>query len=76
MRFLLCSFSISKWIHLNGGDDGLRKFFRKVFDSLREGGRFVLEPQGWKGYKDGVKKAGGSEVRLSLSPSPFHLSGA
>lgn len=46
----LRSFSISKWIHLNGGDDGLLKFFRRVSDVLRHGGKFVLEPQAWESY--------------------------
>lgn len=64
--------SISKWIHLNGRDEGLRRFFRKVFDTLRPGGRFVLEPQAWKGYKEALKKAGSSEVRLLPFPSIFY----
>ena len=30
----------------------LLKFFRSVFDSLKPGGRFVLEPQQWKSYQN------------------------
>ena len=48
---ILC-LSVTKWIHLNWGDIGLKFLFHKVFRSLRdEGGTFVLEPQPWKSYK-------------------------
>jgi hypothetical protein len=30
--------SVSKWVHLMFGDEGLRRFFRNAFDALREGG--------------------------------------
>jgi 7SK snRNA methylphosphate capping enzyme len=43
-------FSISKWIHLNGGDDALTSFFRRVHFVLNQGGTFVLEPQAWDTY--------------------------
>jgi hypothetical protein len=35
-------------------------WFRKVYDSLKAGGRFVLEKQGWKGYREGATKGGAS----------------
>ncbi|KAG5654545.1 hypothetical protein H0H81_000070 [Sphagnurus paluster] len=47
---VVIGFSISKWIHLNGGDDALRAFFRRVHDVLEPGGNFVLEPQAWDTY--------------------------
>jgi hypothetical protein len=43
-------FSITKWIHLNGGDEGLLSFFRKIYAVLKAGGLLLLEPQGWEGY--------------------------
>jgi len=43
-------FSVSKWIHLNEGDEGLRQFFRKVYSVLKTGGAFLLEPQPWESY--------------------------
>ncbi|KAI0311445.1 Bicoid-interacting protein 3-domain-containing protein [Amylostereum chailletii] len=43
-------FSVSKWIHLNGGDAGLRRFFRRVYETLTPGGTFVFEPQQWDSY--------------------------
>jgi len=48
---LVSAFSVTKWIHLNHGDAGLRAFFANVFESLRPGGRFVYEPQPWKSYR-------------------------
>ncbi|KAF8582530.1 Bin3-domain-containing protein [Ramaria rubella] len=44
------AFSISKWIHLNNGDEGLLRFFRRVASVLQTGGRFILEPQAWDTY--------------------------
>ncbi|KAH9942583.1 Bicoid-interacting protein 3-domain-containing protein [Amylocystis lapponica] len=47
---VVLAFSISKWIHLNGGDDGITRFFRRVYSVLKSGGAFVLEPQEWETY--------------------------
>jgi 7SK snRNA methylphosphate capping enzyme len=46
----LHSFSISKWIHINGGDAGLTRFFHRVHSVLDTGGVFILEPQTWDTY--------------------------
>ncbi|XP_068202294.1 7SK snRNA methylphosphate capping enzyme-like isoform X1 [Palaemon carinicauda] len=46
---IIC-FSITKWIHLNWGDAGLKRFFRRIFYNLNPGGRFILEPQAWPSY--------------------------
>jgi 7SK snRNA methylphosphate capping enzyme len=43
-------FSISKWIHLNNKDEGLKEFFYRVYQCLKMGGVFVLEPQPWDTY--------------------------
>ncbi|XP_064109213.1 7SK snRNA methylphosphate capping enzyme-like isoform X2 [Macrobrachium nipponense] len=43
-------FSITKWIHLNWGDAGLKRFFRRIFYNLNPGGRLILEPQAWPSY--------------------------
>ncbi|WJX26423.1 hypothetical protein P8452_15346 [Trifolium repens] len=47
---ILC-LSVSKWIHLNWGDDGLITLFAETWKLLRPGGIFVLEPQPWKSYE-------------------------
>ena len=44
-------FSVSKWIHLNHGDEGLQQVFRNVHRILVPGGKFVLEPQQWESYR-------------------------
>ncbi|XP_065849179.1 probable RNA methyltransferase At5g51130 [Euphorbia lathyris] len=47
---ILCM-SVTKWIHLNWGDEGLITTFSKIWRLLRPGGILVLEPQPWKSYE-------------------------
>lgn len=59
---VVCCFSITMWIHLNNGDDGLRRFLKLVSD-LSD--RLVIEPQPWKCYQNAVrrmKRAGANDT--------------
>ena len=47
---VILALSITKWVHLNWGDAGIRRMFRKIYSHLRPGGRLVLEPQPFASY--------------------------
>lgn len=47
---VILALSLSKWIHLNWGDTGIKRFFKKVYRHLRPGGKFILEPQPFSSY--------------------------
>ena len=71
---VVSAFSVTKWIHLNHGDAGLRRFFATVFDELKPGGRFVYEPQPWKSYAK--RKNASPEIRahfdaMAIKPPDF-----
>ena len=63
---MVTCFSVTKWVHLNQGDEGLLAMFRAVHALLAPGGCFVLEPQPWRSYRNASKKKVGD-----LLPS-FH----
>lgn len=54
-------FSTTMWIHLNNGDDGLRRFLCDVHTISH---MVVIEPQPWKCYKTAVR-------RMKLSNEKF-----
>ena len=65
---------MTKWIHLNHGDAGLRRFFARVLADLRPGGVFVFEPQPWKSY--GKRKNASDATRkhfaeIAIKPPAF-----
>ncbi|KAF9239324.1 Bicoid-interacting protein 3-domain-containing protein [Melanogaster broomeanus] len=71
---VVLAFSITKWIHLNHGDDGINRFFTRVHNNLKSGGVFVLEPQPWDTY--GKARRMDHRLRenarhLKLRPSEF-----
>lgn len=59
--------SVAKWIHLNWGDEGIKHTFKKIYDSLYQGGRFIFEPQEWKSYQKRAKLTPVSTLVFSYS---------
>lgn len=63
---LLSCLSVSMWIHLNHGDNGLRTFFRYISRLSRY---VLLEPQPWKCYQTAARR-----MRKLKQPQFEHMS--
>ncbi|XP_055917416.1 probable RNA methyltransferase CG11342 [Eupeodes corollae] len=50
---VVCCFSITMWIHLNHGDQGLQDFLTKCSSIAK---LLVIEPQPWKCYRTAVRR--------------------
>lgn len=48
-------FSLTKWVHLNYGDEGIKKMFQKIKMCLAWGGLLILEVQKHKSYIKKIK---------------------
>lgn len=70
---ILC-LSVTKWIHLNHGDDGIKFMFKRIFKQLNSNGILVLEAQAYSTYKKRSKLS--PEIienfkKIQLKPEKF-----
>ncbi|KAH0834827.1 Bicoid-interacting protein 3-domain-containing protein [Lanmaoa asiatica] len=71
---VVIAFSITKWIHLNHGDEGVATFFRRVHRVLKPGGVCIVEPQAWETYGKARRmdpRLRENAKRLQLRPQDF-----
>lgn len=72
---VILAFSLTKWIHLNWGDDGIKRFFKRVYRNLRPGGRFILETQRYETYRKHLKlhpTMAQNYEKMRFFPDAFH----
>jgi 7SK snRNA methylphosphate capping enzyme len=70
---VLC-LSVTKWIHLNDGDEGLLRLFRTMYQLTNTGGRLILEYQPWSSYLNRRKTSERTEQvfdTLKVKPEDF-----
>jgi 7SK snRNA methylphosphate capping enzyme len=67
--------SVTKWVHINKGDEGLKELFSIVWRALAPGGHFIVEPQPWKSYQAARGKLVSSSFvplnQITLVPDSF-----
>lgn len=71
---ILC-LSTTKWMHLNFGDDGLKRAFKRMYAQLKPSGTLILEPQGLASYSKKAKKINAvtreNYNKMKLKPNQF-----
>ncbi|KAI9019890.1 S-adenosyl-L-methionine-dependent methyltransferase, partial [Hyaloraphidium curvatum] len=72
---VVLALAITKWIHLNGGDAGLRKFLAKLAAVLAPGGRLIIEAQPWASYLKRTKEWDLSKLEMRPEGTRGELEG-
>lgn len=67
------SLSITKWIHLHNGDEGMKEFFHKAYKSLKPGGIFVVEPQEYETYARRRRESEVCVLPVTAFPTCYRL---
>ncbi|EFC49482.1 predicted protein [Naegleria gruberi] len=72
---IISCLSVTKWVHLNYGDNSVKFLFHKIHKLLKPGGIFILEPQHWKSYTK--KRELNSKIQenfkhIKFRPTSFH----
>lgn len=67
---MITAFSVTKWIHMRSGDDGLKEVFKRIYNALIPGGVFVVEPQPTKSYK-AARRKGAVAADLTVNKFKF-----
>lgn len=69
---IITAISVVKWVHLNWGDMGLKRFFKRVFRNLSsESGRFILELPNFEAYNREKQKLT-DEMQKNFSNMSFY----
>lgn len=66
--------SVTKWIHLNGGDEAIKRLFIRMVTELKEDGLLILEPQQWSTYarkKNLTPEISNHYSKIELKPEDF-----
>jgi len=70
---ILC-LNVTKWIQLNFGDAGLKRFFKKIYLLLQPGGKFIMEAQSHNSYKkrkNMVYEMWANMTKMEFMPTDF-----
>ncbi|CAB3405539.1 unnamed protein product [Caenorhabditis bovis] len=73
---VILALSITKWIHLNWGDDGMRKFLKRAYQQLLPGGRLIIEPQPFESYRKRAKmneELKSNYSKIEFKPEDFEM---
>ncbi|TPX44976.1 hypothetical protein SeMB42_g04155 [Synchytrium endobioticum] len=70
----ILALSLTKWIHLHHGDEGLLALFTKVYSALSPNGRFILEPQPFDVYREGNLSSAMKENLKTIIMKPERFS--